>query len=73
VNALILLRRGNKIIMGPERERGQGGKTWGRIGYRKEQKRSTEGQDNEQEYVAVEGGELGVAPEMQEAPRTQRG
>jgi hypothetical protein len=60
---------------GREKERENGG----RIRYKKRWERSTEGQNIEQKYVAVEDGKLGVAtrksqmPGKQEVPRTQLG
>jgi hypothetical protein len=62
VNASILLRRWNKIIMegrvrkGTRRERGKGS----RLRYGKTQERSTESQEIEQKYEAVGDGELEV-------------
>jgi hypothetical protein len=55
------------------------GKGVGRIRYGKRHERSTEGQEIEQKYLAVCGGELGTAttkyqmPRKQEVSRTQRG
>ena len=52
---------------GREKERENGG----RIRYKKRWERSTEGQNIEQKYVAVEDGKLGVATKKSQMPETQ--
>ena len=83
VDASVLHRRGDKIIMG-----GRGGRELGRRGGREEEKwgrircgrrwgKCTECEEIEQRCVAIGDGELGVAtrksqmPEKQEVPRIQ--
>jgi hypothetical protein len=83
VDASVLFRTGNKIIMGgrereePGRETEREGKG-GQIRYQGRQGRSIERQEIEQRCVAVGDGGTGVATRMsqnpgkQETPRTQR-
>ena len=79
----ILHRRENKIISGGRgrdlgvREEGEG-KVWERNRYGKRQERSSEGQENEQKYMAVGSRKLSVATRKsqttmkQEVPRAHR-
>ena len=68
VDASVLLRRGNKIIMGyrgweklGEKRKGEQKKRGGRIRYGRRWARCTEVQGNKQRCVAMGDGELGVA------------
>jgi hypothetical protein len=83
VDASVLLRRGNNIIMGGRGWEGLGRKKErreereGRIRYGRRLGRCTEGQDIEQRLVAMGNGQLGLAkgksqmPGKHKAPRTQ--
>jgi hypothetical protein len=83
VDASVLLRKGNKIIMGERgregtgRETGARGNNGDRIRCGRRQMRSTEDKNIEQMCVAFGDGELMVAtikskiPGKQEVPRTQ--
>jgi hypothetical protein len=86
MSASVILRRGNKIIMGGRRCEGLGWKKGGggegkggKIRYGRRRWRCTEGQKIEQRYAAMGDRELGVATRKphvsgkQEALRTQKG
>ena len=76
VNALILLRRGNKIIIGGRGREGLGGRgeeegKGVRFRYEKRQERSPEGQENWEGGTGAGNTRKSQTPGMREAPRTQ--